>query len=119
VCPQKKNQLFESLRKKGANIKQIDNQRFIAIFKTAVMAKEVLLNFKSKDFIIRSFTFQIGSGYESFASNRSPKPTLQNPQVKEISGSDPFSTDYLDDDNAEENTFLSHTDQNFIVLPEQ
>jgi hypothetical protein len=115
--PAKRSQLFESLRKKGANIKQIDNQRYIAIFKTAVLAKEILLSFKSKDFIMRPFTFQIGSGYESFASNRSPKPTSQNPQ--ELSGSDLFSTDYLNDDSAEENTILSHTDQNFILLPDQ
>jgi hypothetical protein len=94
--PGKKALLFEALRKKGATIKQLDGQRFIAIFKTTAVAKETLQTFKGKDFTLRPFMFQIGSGFESFASNRCPKPNAQNLLGKDLSGSDQL---LVDDEN--------------------
>eukprot|EP01123_Difflugia_compressa_P004126 TRINITY_DN1547_c1_g1_i1.p1 TRINITY_DN1547_c1_g1~~TRINITY_DN1547_c1_g1_i1.p1 ORF type:complete len:389 (-),score=92.62 TRINITY_DN1547_c1_g1_i1:49-1101(-) len=100
--PQK---LVEFLKSKGATIKHLDNNQrksIIAIFKTAATAKEVLqevnniLDSNDSHFgdayccVVRPFVVNIGSGYESFTSNKSPKvntistATTTPPQILDL-----------------------------------
>eukprot|EP01124_Arcella_intermedia_P029043 TRINITY_DN6039_c1_g1_i3.p1 TRINITY_DN6039_c1_g1~~TRINITY_DN6039_c1_g1_i3.p1 ORF type:complete len:968 (-),score=262.21 TRINITY_DN6039_c1_g1_i3:2-2905(-) len=82
--PAKKAQLFESLKKRGATIKELDTgEKTVAIFRTVAAAKEVLQTFVSKDYSIKAFVVPIGSGYESFTSNKGPRGQQNSSKVKD------------------------------------